>query len=211
LSGDTDAASEAMKSIAASYWYPVYAWWRRAGLPAEKAASATEASFTRWRDKEPPRAGDEGATRLREWLLARLRGLATSGVKPGPKPAITLSRSWAEERFAREPEREPDAVFQRRWALTVLEFTLESLRREYNDVGKLELFTLLLPFLSFAVGEERYEEIAPKAGISSGALHVTVFDFRKRYRELLLAIIGDTVANPAEIDSEMTALLCATN
>lgn len=78
LSGDKDA----LKSIAASYWYPIYAWWRRAGLPAEKAALATEASFTRWRDTEPPRAEDEGALRLREWLLARLRGLASTGVKP---------------------------------------------------------------------------------------------------------------------------------
>lgn len=93
----------------------------------------------------------------------------------------------------------------------MLEFTLEALRREYHAAGKQDLFTLLLPFLSFSDGEERYDEIAPKAGLSSDALHVTVFDFRKRYRELLLAIVGDTVADPAEVESEMTALLCATS
>ncbi|MEQ1861643.1 MAG: hypothetical protein ABMA13_17125 [Chthoniobacteraceae bacterium] len=208
LSADTDAARRAMNEIAASYWYPVYAWWRSAGLPAEKSALATEASFTRWRDKEPPTTADEGAARLREWLLARLRVLASAGVKPLPDPAVTISRSWAEERFAKEPQRDPDAVFQRRWALTVLEFTVSMLQREHS--GKEQLFSLLLPFLGFSGGEERYDEIAPKAGMSSGALHVAVFDFRKRYRELLRAVIADTVAEESQVDSEMTALLCAT-
>ncbi len=211
LSGDATAVRQAIHEIAASYWYPVYAWWRRAGLSAEKAAIATEASFTRWRDKEPPTPTDEGASRMREWLLVRLRGLATGGVKPGPNPPITLSRSWAEECFAKEPERDPDTVFQRRWALTVLEFTVESLRREYAAGGKEPLFTVLLPFLGFEGGEDRYEEIAPKAGMSSGALHVAVFDFRKRYRDLLRAIVADTIADPNDVDQEMTALLCATS
>jgi RNA polymerase sigma-70 factor (ECF subfamily) len=211
LSPESAAARQAMNEIAASYWYPVYAWWRRAGLPAEKAAIATEASFTRWRDMEPPAAADEGAARLREWLLVRLRVLASAGVKPLPNPAVTVSRSWSEQRFAKEPERDPDAVFQRRWALTVLEFTVSMLHAEYKNAGKTELCALLMPFLGFAGGEERYEEIAPKAGMSSGALHVAVFDFRKRYRDLLRAVIADTVAHESEVDSEMTALLCATN
>jgi hypothetical protein len=210
LSGDVEAARQAMNDIGASYWYPAYAWWRRAGLPGEKAAIATEASFTRWRDKEPPTSADEGAPRLREWMLARLRGLATSGVKPLPNPPVTISRSWSEQRFAREPECDPDELFQKRWALMVLEFTVQMLQREYDAAGKGELFKLVLPFLGFEGGEERYAEMAPKAGMSAGAMHVAVFDFRKRYRELLRAVISDTVADPAQIDSEMTALLCAT-
>jgi hypothetical protein len=210
LSSDGESARRAMTEIAASYWYPVYAWWRSAGLPAEKAAIATEASFTRWRDREPAARTDEGAARLREWLLVRLRGLASSGVKPLPDPAVKISRSWAEEQFAKEPARDPDAVFQRRWALTMLEFTVQMLLREYESGGKRELFAQLLPFLGFAEGEDRYEEIAPKAGMSAGALRVAVFDFRKRYRQLLRAVIADTVADAAEIDNEMTALLCAT-
>jgi RNA polymerase sigma-70 factor (ECF subfamily) len=211
LSSDPAAARKAVGEIAASYWYPVYAWWRRAGLPAEKAAIATEASFTRWRDQEPPTSADEGARRLREWLLARLHILASAGVKPLPNPPVTISRSWAEDRFAKEPDRDPDAVFQRRWALTVLEFTVSMLHREYTDSGKTELCGLLMQFLGFSGGEDRYEEVAPKAGMSSGALHVAVFDFRKRYRELLRAVVADTVADPSEIDNEMTALLCFTN
>ena len=209
LFSDAPAARQAMNEIAASYWYPVYAWWRRAGLPAEKAAIATEACFTRWRDKEPPAATDEGSPRLRQWLLARLRVLASAGVKPLPDPALRLSRSWAEEQFAKEPERDPDAVFERRWALTMLEFTVSTLLREYAASGKAELFTQLLPFLGFSDGEERYEEVAPMTGMSAAALHVAVFDFRKRYRELLRKVVADTVARADEVDGELAALLCA--
>lgn len=209
MSGETEAVQQAIREIAASYWYPVYAWWRRAGLPAEKAAIATEASFTRWRDTEPPTRADEGAERMREWMLARLRVLASAGVKPLPDPVLKLSRSWAEEQFAKEPERDPDALFQRRWALMVLEFTVQMLQREY--VGREPLFVLLMPCLGFSTGEERYDEIAPKAGMSVEVFERAVFDFRKRYRDLLRAVLADTVADGAEVDSEMTALLCATS
>src|SRR5690349_10499296 len=74
VQGDVDAFRE----LAGSYWYCVYVWWRRTGLEAEPAATATVASFTRWTGSAPPVASDSGAGRMRQWLLARLEELAAA-------------------------------------------------------------------------------------------------------------------------------------
>ena len=89
----------------------------------------------------------------------------------------------------------------------MLEETLEVLRAEYFAEGKEQLFAFLPAFLSFGGGEERYAEVAPIVGISLSALHVTVFRFRQRYRETLRRLIGDTLQNEDDIDSELTRLL----
>ena len=74
LEGD----AEALRELAASYWYPVYAWWRRSGF--DDAGTLTQACFARWLTAVPPQATEPGAARLREWLLAQLPALAAEGV-----------------------------------------------------------------------------------------------------------------------------------
>ena len=200
LAGD----AAALRALGESYWYCAYAWLRRTGLDPVSATAATLAGWTRWLTAEPPQPQDDGAARLREWLPARLASVA---VHDGP-PAFSIDAARAEERFAQEPEGEPDAIFQRRWALTVLEFAVAAQRGEY--AGKEMIFEELLPFSGFEnAGEARYAEAATRAGLSTGAVRKAVFDFRTRQRELLRAFVGDTVADPADIESEITALLCA--
>ncbi len=196
----------ALRELAESYWYCTYAWWRRGGLDQASAAAATLASWTGWLTTEPPQPQDAGAARLREWLPARL---ASSAPLDGP-PAFSIDAARAGERFAQEPVGEPNAIFQRRWALTVIESTVTAQRGEYVGLGKAALFDELLSFSGFEnVGEARYAETASRVGMSTGAVRKAVFDFRTRQRELLRSFVGDTVARPADIESEITALLCA--
>ena len=207
-----EGATAALRELCGSYWYPIYAWWRRVGLPQAKATTATEASVARWLGSALPTATDAGTHHFRAWVHAQLPQLATGGVKLlGPAP-LKLDIAWAEERYAREPEGDADLLFERRWALSVLEFTLTALEAEYRALGQGDFFRALAPYLGASKkGDESYSEAAQQTGRSTGALHVAVFELRKRFRELLRAFIADTVADPTEIDREMNDLLAASH
>ncbi|MGB8166904.1 MAG: bifunctional serine/threonine-protein kinase/formylglycine-generating enzyme family protein [Chthoniobacteraceae bacterium] len=210
ISAPGEDGRTALSELAASYWYCAYAWWRRAGFEAGEAASATRACFSRCLGEAPPQEIDSGSARLREWLPSRLAEFAGSEVELTSEPLIDLDPDWAESRYADEPEGEPDAIFQRRWALTVLEFAASTLQGEYAARGEEALFTELLPFAGFEPADDkRYAAAGERAGCSSGAMHKAVFEFRTRQREVLRAIIADTVVDPADTDGEITTLLCA--
>jgi serine/threonine protein kinase len=101
-------------------------------------------------------------------------------------------------------------VFERRWALTILEFAIGALREEYESRGESALFEELLAFSGFASsGEEAYHDAAARTGRSASAMRKVVFDFRKRQRELLRALAADTVSDAADADTELSALLLA--
>ena len=199
--------------LAARCWPPVYVWMRASGAEAEEAAQRTEDFFARLQTVDLPRTEEEDVAHFQEFLLHRLTAYAEAGYPPADVAAqaaasLVIDRAKAEKRFGQEPAgRGVDELFARRWALTTLEAVLDALRAEYAAEGKEKLFPFLPPFLSFSGGEERYVEIAPQAGLSVSALHVTVFRFRQRYREVLRRFVGDTVRDEGDVDSELTKLL----
>jgi len=202
--------NEALRDLAASYWYCVYAWWRRAGLDADHAATATLSSFTRWLGEAPPDASDSGAARMRDWVPARLVELGQQGLKVKGTAVIEIEPAWAERRYADEPAGDPDAIFQRRWAITVIEFTESTLQAEYLARGENRLFAELAPFAGFrSADDEQYAEAAARTGHTGSEMRKELFDFRTRQREILRAFVADTVLDPADADSEITKLLCA--
>ena len=205
-----DDARAAFRELVETYWYCTYAWWRRAGLDAAHAGRATLASFTRWLGETPPRASDAGAARMREWMPARLAELAAAGVKLAGPAAIEIDPVFAEHRYAEEPPGEPDAIFQRRWTLTVLECAVAKLRAEYTARGEETLFAELLAFAGFASDDhERYSDAATRTGRTTDAIRRAVFDFRTRQREVMIALVADTLLDASDTESEITALLCA--
>ena len=200
---------KAFRELAESYWYCVYAWWRRAGLDSVKAPTATLASFSRWLSDPAPLAA-EISNRLREWIPSRLTELSVSGVKLKGEPPLAIDSAWAETRYADEPDGDAEVIFQRRWALTILEFTTNALKGEYSARGEDKLFEELLAFAGFEPSDdERYATAASRTGRTSGAMRKAVFDFRTRHRELLRGFVADTVKYPTDIESEITALLLA--
>jgi serine/threonine protein kinase len=201
----------ALRDLAMSHWYCAYVWWRRSGLEAAQAATATVATFS----SQPEEVSAVGATRargarMREWLSAHLAELGEKGVEVADQPILEIDAAWAEERYAKEPEGGPDALFQRRWALTMLQYTLDVLTAEYDAAGQLATVSELAPFVGFDRGdEERYSELASRLKVTTGAARKAVFDFRSRHRHVLRDLVGDTVVDPADIDPEITAMLCA--
>jgi RNA polymerase sigma-70 factor (ECF subfamily) len=100
-----------------------------------------------------------------------------------------------------------DRIFERRWALTLLEQVLAQVRREFMAVGREKLFDELKVALT---GEKvPYAGIAARLNLSEGAVRVAVHRLRLRYRELLRAEIGETVATEDEIDAEVQSLFAA--
>ncbi len=190
-------------------WYPAYVWLRVAGCPPEDVPLHTIAFFSRIQCDTPPTKDDPVSARLREFLLARLKDFAAIGfpMSAGMAPLL-MDAASAERRFTKEPTRSEDELFGRCWSLLLLELTLDTLRREYVSRGKPDLFDALKPFLGFNKNEENgYTEAAREVGLSASAFHVSVYHFRKRYREVLRGLIGDTVLNAEDVDSELTALL----
>lgn len=203
LGSDDDAARAARLELSGAYWYPTYAFFRAGGADGESSATLTETVLSRLID-EPV----HDAPLLREWLL----GLAQSTLAaPAPRePLVTVDRGWAEERFASEGTHSPEETFVRRWTLELLEQAIATLEAEYGAAGKADVLTAIQPFLGYTVGSEGsepYAELAATLGVSDGAARTMVFELRKRYREVLLAALADTVATQEQVASELQALL----
>ena len=204
---------EALSQLAARCWPAVYVWLRAAGAGAEDAAQRTEDFFARLQTVDLPRPEEEPVSHFQDFVLHRIAAYAEAGCPPADvatqaAASLVIDRAKAEKRYGQEPAgRGPEELFTRRWALTTLEGTLAALEEEYAGEGKEKLFPFLPSFLSFSGGEERYLAIAPQAGVSVSALHVTVFRFRQRYRETLRRFVGDTVREESDLDSELTKLL----
>src|SRR5262245_29660114 len=104
-------------------------------------------------------------------------------------------------------ESTPERIFERRWALSVLEHVTVKLRAQFTAMEKVEEFDRLFMFLNHESDSKRYDEVAEQMGLSAGALRMAVHRMRKKYRKLLRAEIGATVTTPEETDEEIRFLL----
>jgi hypothetical protein len=207
LAGDRDA----LKQLAVFCQWPVYAWLRASGSTQDEAGSRAENFLARLHSAEPPRDDEKEISRFSDFVLQRLIASAKAGFPEADAGSITpIDRARAERRYKQESSHPPDEIFSRRWSLMILERTLDMLRRELDAKGEGAQFPHLAGFLGFdGGGEEKYAALAPQLGMSVSVLHLAVFNFRKRYREILRTIIADTVRAEGDVDNELTLLLCA--
>ena len=122
---------------------------------------------------------------------------------------IPLDAELAESRYAAEPAQAltMDQVYEKRWALTVIEAVLAGLRESYAAGSRLPVFETLKPFIWREQTTLTYAELALKLGLTEGAVKVAVHRLRGRYRELLRAEVAKTVATPGEVDEELQHLI----
>ncbi len=220
--GDADAPDtetrNALATLCNAYWYPVYAFIRRSGRSAEDTEDLTQGFFQRLLEKDLLSKANPDRGKLRTFLLSCVRHYLindherASAEKRGAHLLVHIDPNWAEKRYLTEPVDglTPDRLFQRRWALTVLEHTLSVLEEEHRANARHDLFSALRAFLGFAPPPtEGYDEIATRLGIPVGTLKSHVSRMRQRWRELLFEQVGVTLEDPDSdrIKDELSELL----
>jgi RNA polymerase sigma-70 factor (ECF subfamily) len=206
-------ARSALVSLCENYWYPLYAYLRRRGYPADQAQDLTQEFFLRVLDGRYLDRADPEKGRFRSFLLTSLKFFVADqndrqrARKRSSAHLVPLEFSSGEERYEREPAHDetPEHIFERRWALSVLDRVMEKLRDEFVHRARPEHFDRLKVFL-LGQSDAPYAALAHEMGASEGALKVAVHRLRKRYRELFRQEIADTVADPAEVESELRYL-----
>jgi RNA polymerase sigma-70 factor (ECF subfamily) len=198
-----------------AYWQPLYCYALRRGCGAEDARDLTQGYFALLLEKDY--LGDvrlrEG--RFRSFLLRsftnflskerdRARALKRGGGKV-PLPLDTASEGSSP--LGAVDMLTPEAVFERQWALEVLERALDRLRREAVAAAREAEFARLSEYLTGDEPGEPYSEVARELGTSEGAIKATVHRLRRRYGRILREEIAATVADPEDIDAELRHLL----
>jgi len=214
--GDSAESREALAELCQAYWYPLYAFVRRRGYNAADASDLTQSYFTLLVEKEYLRQVRPTAGRFRYFLLASLKNFLSNErdreralKRGGGIRLFSLDAAQAEHRYREEPTDPltPEAIFERRWALTVVERTMERLRQEFRNRGRQEHFELIEHHLTGQKPKTSYREIAAQLGVSEDAVKAEVSRARRRYGQLLRFVIGETVAGVEEIDKEIRYLL----
>jgi RNA polymerase sigma-70 factor (ECF subfamily) len=206
----------ALEALCQAYWYPVYAYVRRQGHDAEEARDLTQAYFAALLEKGYLDDYDPGRGRFRVFLqasighfLSKEREKVRTWKRGGRAEILPLDVDDGESRYRFEPADRvtPEEMFERRWALTVLERALARLRAEQGASGRAQEFDRLEPILTGQGPRVRYEEIAADLGTTEGAIKNSVQRLRQRLGRLLREGIADTVADPDQVDDEVRYLL----
>jgi RNA polymerase sigma factor (sigma-70 family) len=206
-------ARSALVSLCELYWYPLYAYLRRRGYPAEQAQDLTQEFFVRVLEGRYLDRADPVKGRFRSFILTSLKFFVADeedrqrARKRGGGVLVPLEFSSGEERYQREPvhDETPERIFERRWALSLVDLVIQKLRDEFVHHGRPDHFEQLKVFL-LGQADAPYAALAREMNTSEGALKVAIHRLRKRYRELFRQEIADTVADPAEVESELRYL-----
>jgi RNA polymerase sigma-70 factor (ECF subfamily) len=215
---DTPEARQALADLCQAYWYPLYAFLRRRGHSPHEAEDLTQGFFTDLLARDSLKGVDPTKGKFRSFLLAALQNFLANRrdwdrrIKRGGKiPHLSLDFRDAERCYGREPAHEatPERLFDRRWALTLLEHVLERLEREVNRESKGPLFERLKPSLMGESDAASYAQIGAELGMTEGAVRVAAHRLRKRYRALLHEEIARTLADPGDFAQEIKDLFQA--
>jgi RNA polymerase sigma-70 factor (ECF subfamily) len=209
-------AEAALEKLCGTYWYPLYAFVRRQGHSPHDAQDLTQGFFARLLDKNYLASVAREKGKFRSFLLTALKHYLSNEyeraqtIKRGGKQSfVSLDEETAEDRYKLEPATNLTAamIFERRWALAVLEQALQKLRDEFVSSGREAQFNRLKPFLEGNVGRGDYQVAAADLNVTPGAVTMAVQRLRQRYRELVRNEVAQTVTDPSEVDPEMRHLL----
>lgn len=208
----------ALEQLLSSYWYPLYAFVRRKGQDPEQAFDLTQEFFARLLTHNYLAIADPGRGRFRTFLLTAMNRFLINDwnagqrlKRGGGRRFVPLEPREAESRYALEPadNRSPERLYERRWALAILEQAMAQLDAEHRGTSREAFFREARPLLSGDGDGAPVAEIAARLGMTAGAVKTALFRLRQRYGELLRAEIAETVASAADVEDEIQHLFAA--
>jgi len=216
--GISQESREALAQLCAAYWAPLYSYVRMSGHDAEESRDLTQEFFARLIEKHYLRSADPQRGRFRTYLLASLNHFLANEwdrrqtlKRGGGAIPVPLDPDLAERLCGLEAVdvMTPERIYERRWALTVLNRAMSRLREEFAASGKSELFGSLQQFLTGDPHNEKYAQVAPDLSMSAGALKVAVHRARRRFAGLVREEVAATLIHSEEIEDELQHLLTA--
>ena len=214
--GESPVAQEALEKLCRMYWRPTFAFLRRQGISPDEAEDITQGFFAELLERRSLSAVRKEKGRLRSFLLGGLKYFLANearramAIKRGKgQQLIPLDDLRVDDRIEIEPADPMTAemIYERRWALTVLEHVLSRLKDEYLAADNAALFDSLKQLLPDEPGSPSQAEIAARLGMSENAVRQAFYRFRQRYQSLLREEIAHTVATPGDIEDELRHLI----
>lgn len=215
---ESPGSRAALENLCQAYWYPLYAFARRRGHSPEDAQDLTQEFFARlleknWLDRASPERG-----RFRSFVLGAFEHFLANEWRKGQTlkrgggiQTVPLAFEDGETHYSQEPPdpATPEKLFERRWALMLLDRVLDRLEAEQKQAGKDGPFALMKPCLAGGRDAIPLAELGRRLGMSEGAVKVAVHRLRQRYRQLLLEEVAQTVALPEDVEAELHHLIQA--
>ena len=214
----TQRSDRALADLCADYWYPLYAYVRRRGHDPEDARDLTQAFFAKLLEKNGLTSADPARGRFRSFLLTSMRNFLSSEwrrqaalKRGGEVELVSIDYDDAEHRYRVEPASAltPEAIYERRWALALLDRAVDDLRTRYADRDNAELFDLLKEYLGADPGGVPYGELSQRLNQSEAALRTALSRLRTRWRARLRELVAETVQEGRLVDDELNDLLKA--
>ena len=214
--GDSPQADKALEKLCRTYWWPVYSFIRRQGAGPEEAKDLTQSFFALLFERRDLESVRREKGRLRSFFFASLKHFLAkerryaAAVKRGDgRPLIPLDELLARKHCdpGAAATLSADRIFERRWALTVLEQALTRLDDEYRATGKTRLFEQLKKLLTDEADRPSQGDIAHEFAMTENAVNQAFYRLRQRYRELLHEEIAHTVVAPDDTEDELRHLI----
>lgn len=211
-------ASAALEELCRSYWYPLYAYVRWKAHSPHDAEDLTQEFFARLLSRDFLAGVNPAKGKFRSFLLASLNNfLANEWAKSrtakrgGGQIPFSLDAESAEGQYQLEPSSalSPEKLYDRRWAVHLLERAFAALQAEFGSGEKARVFDRLKEFLEDGTDAGDYSAAALVLGMTTNAVAVSVHRLRHRYRELVRVEVLQTVATPEQADEEVRYLLAA--
>jgi DNA-directed RNA polymerase specialized sigma24 family protein len=212
---DAPESAAALESLCRAYWYPLYTYVRHCGQSPHDAQDLTQEFFYRLLKKRWLDSADREKGRLRTFLIVALKSFmsnewrrASAQRRGGGQAPVPFDTEFAESRYAADHSAKlgADETFDKQWALTLLDLTVNRLRAEFTVAGNPGDFETLKGCLMAERGAIDYAAVAKRLDVKEGAARVAVHRLRKRFREVYREEISQTLADGADLDGELRHL-----
>jgi DNA-directed RNA polymerase specialized sigma24 family protein len=211
----TAETRRALEEICTGYWLPIYAFVRRSGERPAEAEELTQEFLMRMVEGEFLAGADRERGKLRTFLLACVKHFLASHRRTsnrqkrgGGQVPISIDQAVAEHGYAAGPvdELTPDAVFERRWAMSLMDQVMQGLAKQMEEEGKRALYDALLPFTHLQAPPSSIASAAEKLGMNEAAVKMTISRLRQRLRERLREAVAETLGPEDDLEAEMLHL-----